>query len=226
MKPVSPFVAATLLLHAALIAAIAIVSTSGRKTFAPPKPITVALLPAVPPVPPAPAVEPAEPPQAPRQTPRQRPPKRKPWSVPHPQPPARPHAESAPTNRPTETAAEPKAAAAPAPAPANPRPAPAPVPPSKTGVSIPATYAAANRKPLYPRMSRANDEQGTVLLRVLVRPDGSAGDVQIKASSGYPLLDEAAKSAVQSWRFNPATVDGKPVSEWYQVPIPFKLQDN
>jgi protein TonB len=30
---------------------------------------------------------------------------------------------------------------------------------------------------------------------------------------------------VQSWRFNPATSDGKPIAEWYQVSIPFKLQN-
>jgi protein TonB len=109
------------------------------------------------------------------------------------------------------------------PAPAAP-PAP-PVPAVKTGVSIPASHAASNRKPAYPAMSRRYGEEGTVVLRVLVRADGTAGQVEIKKSSGYPALDESAKSAVETWRFNPATIDGKPVSEWYEQAIPFTLQN-
>lgn len=89
-----------------------------------------------------------------------------------------------------------------------------------------ASYAATNRTPPYPRISLSNGEEGTVILRVLVTPEGTAGAVEIKASSGHPLLDESARKTVMSWRFKPATVDGKPVAEWYQVPIPFKLQDN
>ncbi len=65
-----------------------------------------------------------------------------------------------------------------------------------------------------------------MVLRVLVKAYGSAGAVEVKTSSGYPLLDESARSTVQTWRFNPATIDGKPVTEWYQVAIPFTLQEN
>ncbi len=73
-------------------------------------------------------------------------------------------------------------------------------------------------------MSKRLNEQGTVVLRVLVKSDGSAGAVEVKSSSSYPRLDQAAVEAVKTWRFNPATSDGKPIDEWYQVPIPFKLQ--
>ena len=98
-------------------------------------------------------------------------------------------------------------------------PAPAP----RTEVSITANYAAGNAKPVYPTMSKRNGEQGTVVLRVMVRHDGTAGTVEVKSSSGFPRLDQSAVDAVKTWRFNPATVDGKAVDEWYQVPIPFKL---
>lgn len=91
-------------------------------------------------------------------------------------------------------------------------------------MSIAASHAATNRKPEYPAMSRRYEEEGTVVLRVQVKADGSAGQVEIKKSSGFPLLDESAKRAVQSWRFNPATVDGKPVTEWYEQAIPFRLE--
>lgn len=65
-----------------------------------------------------------------------------------------------------------------------------------------------------------------MVLRVLVKSDGTAGAVEVKSSSGYRLLDNSARSTVQTWRFNPATVNGKPLDEWYEVAIPFKLQNN
>jgi periplasmic protein TonB len=113
-------------------------------------------------------------------------------------------------------------AASPAPPPAMPPPA-APV---RAGPSIPASYAVSNRKPDYPLIARRYGEQGTVMLSVYVRADGSAGEVQIKTSSGHELLDESAKTAVQGWRFNPATIDGKPIAQWYQIPIPFTLSNS
>lgn len=108
---------------------------------------------------------------------------------------------------------------------AQPAPAPVAAPPVETGVSISASYAAGNRKPKYPARSLQYEEEGTVTLRVFVKADGTAGTVEIKSSSGYALLDESAKAAIETWRFNPATSDGKPVSKWYIVPYVFKLQN-
>ncbi len=157
-------------------------------------------------------------------------PKPRPVVKPAPQPAVKPVAPAvAPRSQVTQEIKVPDASFEPRSAPsatsALPSPAaPVAAPPVKTGVSIPASYAASNRKPAYPSRSRKLEEEGTVMLRVLVKDDGTAGTVEIKSSSGYPLLDESAKTAVQTWRFNPATSDGKPVSEWFLVPIPFKLQ--
>jgi protein TonB len=63
------------------------------------------------------------------------------------------------------------------------------------------------------------------VLTIFVKADGAAGTVEIQSSSGYPLLDNWARSAVQNWRFNSVTSDGKPIAEWYLVSIPFKLQN-
>lgn len=93
----------------------------------------------------------------------------------------------------------------------------------KAGASIPASYAASNRKPDYPMLARRSEEQGTVVLRILVQADGSAGKVLVKQSSGYPLLDDSARSAVETWRFQPASRDDVAIAEWYQVAIPFTL---
>ena len=150
--------------------------------------------------------------------------------TPSPQPQPSPNKVSAPTEVAQAAPVAPSAPTTPTPPapPAPPAPAPAPVvtAPSKTEVSIPASYSASNQKPTYPAMSKRLGEQGTVVLRVLVKADGSAGEVEVKSSSSYPRLDQAAVEAVKTWRFNSAKIDGKAIDEWYQVPIPFKLQSS
>jgi protein TonB len=96
--------------------------------------------------------------------------------------------------------------------------APAPVlPPDFT-----ATYLE-NPAPAYPAMSRRMNEQGRVLLRVFVTPAGKADRIEIQRSSGYSRLDDAARNAVQQWRFVPATQSGQPVAAWVVVPLSFSL---
>jgi len=68
--------------------------------------------------------------------------------------------------------------------------------------------------------------QGTTLLRVRIVEDGRVEVVEIKESSGYRILDEAAMKAVRPWRFTPALMAGKPVASWVLVPIAFKLTGN
>ena len=225
-----PAIAISFLVHAgAVLLAVSGMATHEVKRVEP-APITVTLLPPTPPVaaPVAmPAPQPALPPR-PQPVPRQPPPPPKPRPEPVARPrPVAPSPRPEPPTRPQEAAiaAAPPVAEAPAvaaPAPPAPPPAPAPV---RTGVSISASYAASNRPPMQPARSLRNNEEGKVILRVQVQADGSAGEVQIRTSSGFPLLDEAARSAVQTWRFNPATSDGKAVAEWYLVPIIFKLSN-
>ncbi len=83
---------------------------------------------------------------------------------------------------------------------------------------------SVNPKPPYPMLARRRGEQGTVLLRVRVRTDGSVAEAEIKQSSGSTLLDDTALRTVRdSWRFTPARLDGVPVESWVEVPIRFVL---
>ncbi|MEN3351920.1 MAG: periplasmic protein TonB [Betaproteobacteria bacterium] len=81
-----------------------------------------------------------------------------------------------------------------------------------------------NPAPAYPVASRRNREHGKVLLRVYVSAAGSAERVELGTSSGYRLLDLAAKDAVEKWRFLPARQAGQPVGAWVIVPIVFNLE--
>jgi protein TonB len=81
-----------------------------------------------------------------------------------------------------------------------------------------------NQPPLYPAQSRRLGEQGKVLLRVYVLPNGSAREVVVSRSSGSERLDAAARRAVQNWKFIPAQLAGSVVSAWVLVPIKFSLE--
>ncbi len=82
----------------------------------------------------------------------------------------------------------------------------------------------SNPKPNYPPISHRMGEEGKVILRVQVSPQGSAETVEIKTSSGSVRLDEAALKTVRTWKFVPAKKGDTPVSAWVLVPIIFKLE--
>lgn len=124
----------------------------------------------------------------------------------------------------------PMAAAEPSPAaPATAAPAPPPVttaPPAQPAALTPPRFNAAylnNPPPTYPVMARRLGEEGKVMLRVLVTPEGTAAEVRIQNSSGSPMFDDAALEAVRQWRFVPARQGDNPVAAWVQVPIVFRL---
>ena len=92
--------------------------------------------------------------------------------------------------------------------------------------TYPRNKLPATAKPVYPRLSRRLGEEGIVILKVFVTAEGRAGQVQLHNSSGHPLLDESALLTVRTWRFQPAAINGQPIAEWYQLPIPFMLLDH
>ena len=77
----------------------------------------------------------------------------------------------------------------------------------------------------YPLIAIRLQDQGRVLVKYLVKEDGSVGDCTVTASSGKPLLDHAACAMVmQRWKFKPATQDGKPIAEFLTAEVVFKLK--
>ena len=82
----------------------------------------------------------------------------------------------------------------------------------------------SNPPPTYPRIARIRGYQGDVMLDVLVNKNGTVGDLKVIKSSGYPLLDRAAKSSVKNWLFEPGMVGKEKVKMWVRVPIRFELR--
>ena len=100
-----------------------------------------------------------------------------------------------------------------------------------TPAPVPATVAARfdadylhNPKPVYPVLSRRNGEEGRVVLRVRVAPDGSALEALVGKSSGFLRLDALARETVSRWRFVPARRGDEAVESWVSVPITFSLE--
>jgi TonB family protein len=73
-------------------------------------------------------------------------------------------------------------------------------------------YAIYAPKPEYPLFARAHGMKGDGLfvLRVQIRT-GLVKDVQVVHSTGWSILDSAAKRALMQWRFKPGTANLSPI---------------
>lgn len=159
--------------------------------------------------------EPEEAPPPPPEPPPPPPPEKKPEPKPVPKPPPKappseravkaPEPEPPP---PVEQPAEPKPA----------EPAPAPVLPPRAEAG-----ELSNPAPVYPSLSRRLREEGIVVLEILIKADGTVGEIKIKTSSGFKRLDDTAVKAVKHWRYQPATQGDKKIDFWYEQPVEFNL---
>jgi TonB family protein len=77
--------------------------------------------------------------------------------------------------------------------------------------------------PRYPVGARRANIQGPVVIRGIVRRDGTIDNLEIIKDLPYGLGDEARR-AVSRWRFRPATYRGEPIDVYYTVTVNFRLQ--
>jgi protein TonB len=100
--------------------------------------------------------------------------------------------------------------------------------PNPTGhaqADLSAPEAITKVDPAYPQDLIADKIEGTVVLRAIIRSDGSVGDVSVL--EGFdPRLNENARRALQQWRFRPGTKDGVPIDIEAVVRVPFKIKRN
>jgi TonB family protein len=83
---------------------------------------------------------------------------------------------------------------------------------------------ADNPKPIYPQEAKEKGYEGEVVLRVEVLVNGRVGQIEIKKSSRYELLDQSALTAVKQWKFIPAKKGDVAIPLWVNIPIKFQLQ--
>jgi TonB family protein len=77
--------------------------------------------------------------------------------------------------------------------------------------------------PRYPMAARRASVQGPVVIRGIVRRDGTIDNLEIIKDLPYGLGEEARR-AVNRWRFRPATYRGEPIDVYYTVTVNFRLQ--
>lgn len=136
-------------------------------------------------------------------------------------PPEHPHlVVEAPVVQPDEPVAY-----APPPTPSPPVVAAPPLPPQPVMLSNELSVSCPERSPPdYPVFSKRMNEQGKVVLRVELGEDGRVANATVKTSSGYQRLDDAALSAVKTWRCKPVIRNGVAVSAVAMQPFSFILE--
>ncbi len=76
----------------------------------------------------------------------------------------------------------------------------------------------------YPAQARRQGLEGYVTLNILVRADGSVGDVRVLDAQPPGAFEAAARDFVRSWSFQPGSYQGAAVDAWVKQRVVFKLQ--
>jgi TonB family protein len=92
----------------------------------------------------------------------------------------------------------------------------------RVGGGVSAPVLTHKQEPEYSADALAGKLTGTVLLGVVVGPDGKAHDITLVRSLGFGL-DEKAAEAVSQWNFTPGKKDGTPVSVQATIEVNFRL---
>lgn len=102
-------------------------------------------------------------------------------------------------------------------------PVAAPAPGEVVRLTGPVSYRK-RAEPVYPALARQRQQQGSVLLLVAIDAAGHPVRVEVRRSSGFPLLDRAAVQAVRESEFAPGLSNGRPVPAEVEVPVTFRLR--
>ncbi len=74
----------------------------------------------------------------------------------------------------------------------------------------------------YPKMAREAGLEGTVVVKLVIEPDGTPSGVTV-LKSVHSILDEAAVEAIKQIRFTPGKQRGRAVRVQMAIPIRFRL---
>jgi TonB family protein len=98
----------------------------------------------------------------------------------------------------------------------------APAAPLPTGGDVKQAKLISSVPPVYPALAKNQHVSGNVLVDALIDVNGRV--TTMKIVSGPTLLQQPAMDALRQWKYQPATLDGKPVAMHLNVTIQFRLQ--
>lgn len=96
-----------------------------------------------------------------------------------------------------------------------------PAPPVVTESKLKPLRLISSRAPVYPLLARRAGTQGEVVIHARVDEQGNV--TLLRVVSGPPVLRQAALDAVHLWKYEPALLNGKPVSVDTAVAVKFQL---
>jgi protein TonB len=76
--------------------------------------------------------------------------------------------------------------------------------------------------PVYPAIAKAAGISGTVTLTAIISKTGTIENLRV--TGGPAMLQQAARDAVQTWRYRPYLLDGQPVEVETTVSVIFTLE--
>ena len=109
----------------------------------------------------------------------------------------------------------------PPPPPPPPRPPDPPQTPVRIGGEIRPPVLLHRVEPIYPGLAVSAHVEGIVILEAIIDTDGTVQSLKVLRS--VPLLDKAAVTAVEQWRYSPVMLNGRPVPAILTVVVSFKF---
>lgn len=98
----------------------------------------------------------------------------------------------------------------------------APATPVAIGGDVKQAKIISSVPPVYPSLAKTQHVSGNVQIDALI--DATGRVTTMKIVSGPTLLQQAAVDALKQWKYQPATLDGKPVPMHLTVTLQFRMQ--
>lgn len=95
-------------------------------------------------------------------------------------------------------------------------------PPRRIGGDVRAPVALTRSAPRYPEVARKMRIEGVVLVEAIIDQAGNVVGARVLNDIGMGC-GQAALEAIRSWRYEPATLSGRPVSVYLEVRVSFQL---
>jgi TonB family protein len=93
----------------------------------------------------------------------------------------------------------------------------------RVGGNVQAFRLLTRVTPLYPPDAQAEGVEGTVVLKAIISKEGRPISIKVVSDSVDKRLANAAITAVQSWFYEPARLNGEPIEVLTTIELSFKL---